>query len=149
LIYKRAQQHGAQVLIVSKQIYANHYFDSSLALTAFMNLPGQNPESYLFYENRSRIDGLEGPFGKIKRGIIEDKAVSSLRSILHQSQLSLAARTINSDSSAAVVATGWNWSRWKFSRVNVVIFLLWVSAFMIFLGLRAYGSRSIIRGGPH
>jgi hypothetical protein len=67
LIYKRAQQHGAQVLIVSKQIYANHYFDSSLALTAFMDLPGQNPGSFLFYENRSRVDGLEGPFGKFKR----------------------------------------------------------------------------------
>jgi hypothetical protein len=137
LIYKRAQQHGAQVLIVSKQIYANHYFDSSLALTAFMNLPGQNPGSFLFYENRSRVDGLEGPFGKFKRSIIEDKAVSSLRSILHQSQVSLAIP--NSDSSAAPIATGSNWRRGKVGRVNLVILLLWVSAFVVFLGLRAYG----------
>lgn len=140
LIYKRAQQHGARILIASKQIYANHYFDSSLALTAFMNLPGQNPGSYLFYENRSRVDGLEGPFGKFKRSIIEDKAVGSLRSILHQSQLSLAAQTMNSDSSvAAPVAAGGNWRRGKVGLFNLVILLLWVSAFVVFLGLRAYG----------
>jgi hypothetical protein len=137
LIYKSAQQHGAQILIASKQIYANHYFDSSLALTAFMTLPGQNPGSYLFYENRSRVDGLAGPFGKLKRSIIEDKAVSSLRSILNQSQLSLAAQTINSDSSTPVAA-GSNWKRGKVL-VNLGILLLWVSAFAVFLGLRAFG----------
>ncbi|HEV7681437.1 MAG TPA: hypothetical protein VGO68_04900 [Pyrinomonadaceae bacterium] len=138
LIYKRAQQDGAQILIVSKQIYANHYFDSSLALTAFMNLPGQNPGSYLFYENRSRVDGLEGPFGKFKRSIIEDKAVSSLKSILNQSQLGLANKTMNPDSAVAPVAAGWNWKRGKVL-VNVVILLLWVSALVVFLSLRAYG----------
>jgi hypothetical protein len=145
LIYKRAQQDGAQVLIVSKQIYANHYFDSSVALTAFMNFPTANAGSYLFYENRSRVDGLEGPFGKFKRSIIEDKAISSLRSIMHQSQLSLAARTTGSDSSAAGVATGWNLRRWKVSRVNGTILLLWFSAFVTFLGLRAYGWKSMVR----
>jgi hypothetical protein len=141
LIYKRAQEHGAQVLILSKQIYANHYFDSSLALTAFLNLPGQNPGSYLFYENRSRVDGLEGPLGKLKRGIVEGKALSSLRSILHQSQLSLTTRTMTSDSSAASVATGWNWRSWRVTRNNVIILLLWVSLFAIFLGWRSFASR--------
>jgi hypothetical protein len=145
LIYKRASEQGPQVLIVSKQIYANHYFDSSLALTAFMNLPGPSPGSYLFYENRSRVDGFEGPLGRIKRRIIEDKAVSSLKSILHQSQLSLAASTRSSDSSAAQVAGGWNWRRWKVRRVNVGILLLSASAFVMLLGLRAYGWKSILR----
>ena len=145
MIYQRAHKPEPEILVVSKQIYANHYFDSSLAITAFMDLHGPSPGSYLFYENRSRVDGLEGPFGKIKRGIIEDKAVSSLRSILHQSQLSLAASTMNSDSSLAPAATGWNWRRWKLSRINLVISLLWVSAFLMFFGLRAYGWKNISR----
>ena len=53
MVYKREQETGPQVLVAAKQIYANHYFDSSLALTAFVNIPGANPDSYLFYENRS------------------------------------------------------------------------------------------------
>ena len=30
-IYRREQKSGPQILIASKQIYANHYFDSSLS----------------------------------------------------------------------------------------------------------------------
>jgi hypothetical protein len=78
LVYRRNQVSGPQVLVTSKQIYANHYFDSSLALTAFLTIPGASPESYLFYENRSRADGLGGAFGRLMRGIVEDKAVSAL-----------------------------------------------------------------------
>jgi hypothetical protein len=73
-------------LVTSKQIYANHYFDSSLALTAFVRIPGASPESYLVYENRSRADGLGGLFGKMKRGIVKDKAVDSLKNILQSSK---------------------------------------------------------------
>ena len=59
VVYKQEQTTGPQVLVVSKQIYANHYFDASLAVTAFGNNPNENSESYLFYENRSRVDGLK------------------------------------------------------------------------------------------
>ncbi len=74
-IYKRDSDVGPQVLVASKQIYANHYFNAFLALTAFVNVPGATNGSYLVYENRSRADGLEGPFGKIKRGVVEKKAL--------------------------------------------------------------------------
>ncbi|HEY2962682.1 MAG TPA: hypothetical protein VGJ37_09730, partial [Pyrinomonadaceae bacterium] len=67
-IYKRDRELGPQILAVSKQIYANHYFNSSLAMTGFVTVAG--PMSYLVYENRSRADGLEGPFSKFKRRII-------------------------------------------------------------------------------
>ena len=39
-IYKREREFGPQILAVSKQIYANHYFNSSLAMTAFVTLWG-------------------------------------------------------------------------------------------------------------
>ena len=64
-IYKRNSDAGPQVLVASKQIYANHYFNAFLALTAFVNVPGATNGSYLVYENRSRADGLEGPLGKL------------------------------------------------------------------------------------
>ena len=139
MIYKRPQNIGAQILIVSKQIYANHYFDSSLALTAFLNVPDPAPKSYLLYENRSRLDGLEGPFGKIKRGLIEDKAVNSLESILRQSQLALDARALNLEtSSSAPVAVGRNWRRWKVGRVHVFVLLLWITAFAMLIRLARF-----------
>src|ERR1043166_3547231 len=55
MIYKRAAQVGAEILVVSKQIYASHSFDASLPLTAFPNVSAPTPKSYLFYENRSRV----------------------------------------------------------------------------------------------
>ena len=39
-IYRHARDIGPQVIIASRQIYANHYFNASLALTAFVTVPG-------------------------------------------------------------------------------------------------------------
>jgi hypothetical protein len=138
IIYRRSQNIGAQILIVSKQIYANHYFNASVALTAFLNVPGATPKSYLLYENRSRVDGLEGPFGKIKRGIIEDRALSSLESILHQSQMTLNARALNLADSSAPVGMERSWRRWKLGSVHIFILLLSITTATILLGLRLY-----------
>ena len=88
-IYKRERELGPQILAVSKQLYANHYFNASLALTAFVTLPG--PTSYLVYENRSRADGLEGAFSKLKRSVVEKKAVEGLKGILENSKVTLEA----------------------------------------------------------
>lgn len=37
--YTRRPSGVPQILVVSKQLYANHYFDSALALTALINIP--------------------------------------------------------------------------------------------------------------
>ena len=55
-IFKRDGDSGPQVLVASKQIYANHYFNASHALTAFVRVPDHG--AYLVYENRSIADGL-------------------------------------------------------------------------------------------
>ena len=150
MIYKRAPRLGAEILIASKQIYANHYFDSSLALTAFLNFPGPPAKSYLLYENRSRVDGLEGPFGKIKRGIIEDRAVSSLEAILLHSQQTLNARVLNhADSSAAPVGMERSSRRWRFGRALLFILFLSITAFAMLLGLRAHGWKSTLGRSAH
>jgi hypothetical protein len=138
-IYKLEQENGPQILIASKQIYANHYFDSSLALTAFLSVAGANPGSYLFYENRSRVDGLGGLFGKMKRGMIENRALDSVNAILRQSQLSLEARALNrNESMTAPVVGESSWKRWKVSRGQVSILLLCITALVVLVGLRRY-----------
>ena len=148
MIYKRAQKVGAEILIISKQLYANHYFDSSLTLTAYLSVPGPPPKSYLLYEHRSRVDGLEGPFSKLKRGLIEDKAVKSLVSILHQSQVMLNARASNlADSSTAPIAVERDWKRWKVGRIHIFVLLLGATAFAMLLGMRAYGWKGSVSQG--
>jgi hypothetical protein len=123
-VYKREQGTGPQVLVASKQIYANHYFDSSLALTAFVNIPGASPGSYLFYENRSRADGLGGAFSKIKRGIVENKAVDGLKTILESSKANLNGRTLSRTASAVPPTEGRHWRAWRLRRVHLVLLLL-------------------------
>lgn len=71
-IYKRTLGNRTEVLIASKQLYANHYFEGSLGLTAFVE-GSQGPSSsgsYLMYLNRSRADALRGWFIGLKRSII-------------------------------------------------------------------------------
>jgi len=137
-IYQREQKSGPQILIASKQIYANHYFDSSLALTAFLNIPGAS-SGYLFYENRSRADGLGGAFSGLKRGIIENRALDGVKAILYQSQLSLEARALNgSESSAATVSDVGIGKRYRVGRVQALLLLLCIAALVLLVGFRSY-----------
>jgi hypothetical protein len=144
MVYKLERDSGPQILIASKQIYANHYFDSSLALTAFVNIPGANPGSYLIYENRSRADGLDGAFAKIKRGIVEGRAVNSLRTILESSKANLNARTMIQTEYASQPIEERSWRRWRFARVHVFFWLFLITATVALFTLGKYNWR----GGP-
>jgi hypothetical protein len=133
VIYKRMQKSAPQILAVSKQIYANHYFDASLAVTAFGNNPNQNGESYLFYENRSRVDGLNGLFGKFKRGVIEDQAVDNLTAILGKSKASLTARMSGQPEAVAAINVSPNWKRRIAAVTQMALLLFLISAFVALL----------------
>ncbi|HSE25300.1 MAG TPA: hypothetical protein VLB68_26800 [Pyrinomonadaceae bacterium] len=142
-IYQNQNEIGPQVLIAAKQIYANHYFDSSLALTAFVNVPGENStSSYLIYENRSRADGLEGPFGKIKRGIVQNKAMSGLMAILDQSKATLNARAVPQTEAPTQSDTTRTWKRLKFGGVHLIFWVLLITAFAGLLALSNYRWKS-------
>jgi hypothetical protein len=147
MIYKRELETGPQILIASKQIYANHYFDSSLALTAFVSIPGST--SYLFYENRSRADGLEGAFSKLKRGIVENKSVAALKGILEQSKVNLNNRASSQTELAPSLAGERSWRRWRVG-VRLFLWLLIITAFVGLFTLRNYAWRgSIGRVAPN
>jgi hypothetical protein len=134
--YKHERDHGPQVLVASNQIYANHYFTSSLALTAFVNVPGATP--YLVYENRSRADGLAGPFSKIKRGIIENKSLEGLKSILEHSKASLEGPAIRAAATSVAVHKSPGWGQRLFGGIRPMLWVLVVSAFIALLVLRRY-----------
>ncbi|MBI4472119.1 MAG: hypothetical protein HY646_05585 [Acidobacteria bacterium] len=69
-IHKRRSASGTDVLIASKGIYATHYFEASLGLTAFVHGQSDPRRTYLIYINRSRTDALRGFFGGLKRSLI-------------------------------------------------------------------------------
>jgi hypothetical protein len=132
LIYRRNSDVGPQVLIASKQIYANHYFNAFMALTAFVRLP---EGAYLVYENRSRADGLKGPFGKIKRGVVEKKAVEGLRAILEQSKASLEGSTLTASTADLASYQSNGWGRRLFGGVRPLLWVLVISAIIALLAL--------------
>jgi len=145
-IYKRNSGVGPQVLVASKQIYANHYFNAFHALTAFVNVPGA---AYLVYENRSRADGLEGPFGKIKRGVVEKKALEGLRGIIAQSKASLEGPTLTAATTAEFSANySDGWGHRLFGGIRPLLWLLVLSAIiaLLVLGRRRADSATAAKG---
>jgi hypothetical protein len=70
-VYKQSGAHGTDVLIASKGIYANHYYEASLGLTGFIHSKSSEaPRTYLIYINRSKADALRGLFAGLKRSLI-------------------------------------------------------------------------------
>lgn len=134
-IYRRDREIGPQVLIASKQIYANHYFSASFALTAFVSVPSATQAAYLVYENRSRADGLEGPFSKIKRGVIEKKAVEGLRSILEHSKASLEGSVFTATTAEFSSHQSYGWGRRLFGGVRPLLWVVVLSALITLLVL--------------
>ena len=139
-IYKRQRELGPQILTVSKQIYANHYFNSSLALTAFVTLAG--PTSYLVYENRSRADGLQGPFSKLKRRVVEKKAVEGLKGILENSKLTLEAPMFSRETATISASPAEAWGRRLFGGVRPLLWFLIISALIALIVLRNYEGKA-------
>jgi hypothetical protein len=138
-IYKRDRELGPQVLAVSKQIYANHYFNSSLALTGFVTVAG--PTSYLVYENRSRADGLSGPFSKFKRGIVEKKALEGLRGILQHSKVTLEGPALDRDATTSLNPPG-GWRHRLFGGIRPLLWFLIISGIIALLALRNYEGKA-------
>lgn len=132
-IFRRDSDVGPQVLIASKQIYANHYFNASHALTAFVDVPEQG--SYLVYENRSIADGLEGPFSKIKRDVVEKKAVEGLRTILENSKNNLEGRGLTATTAEFSSHQSYGWGRRLFGGIRPLLWLLVLSALIALLVL--------------
>jgi hypothetical protein len=139
-IYKGTREFGPQVLAVSRQIYANHYFNSSLALTGFVTVAG--PTSFLIYENRSRADGLAGPFSKFKRHVVENKALDGLKGILEHSKLTLEAPLSARENSTVAASVSGGWGRRLFGGVRPLLWFIIISGFIALFALRNYEGRA-------
>jgi len=81
-IYSIPQPGKLRYFVSSKQLYASHYYDASLSLTALIK--SQNG-IYMMYLNRSRTDALSGKASSLKKfflkGRLVDSTIDSLKDI--------------------------------------------------------------------
>jgi len=78
-----------RIVYVSRQIYANHYFDSSLGVASFITLPQKDGSAvaYLLYGNNSRADALAGTLSTVKRNLTQSEAIKNLKDLLEQTSI--------------------------------------------------------------
>jgi hypothetical protein len=71
-IVRRQAPNAPSVLVLGKEIFATHYRNASLGMTAVVR-DAASGAGYLVYVNRSQVDVLSGLFGAFKRRIIEGR----------------------------------------------------------------------------
>jgi hypothetical protein len=85
MLYKKDDDSGIpQGLSLSKQIYANHYFHSSMSLTGIISFPQPDNtfKTYVFFVSHSRAGALEGSVGQIARVAVDGEAENKLTEVL-------------------------------------------------------------------
>jgi len=85
--YRFNRDDVPRILVLSKQIYASHYLDASISLTAFIG--DHKTTSRLLYVNYSRASVLASSFSKLKHQIVEGKATDNLEELLGQTRLNI------------------------------------------------------------
>lgn len=85
---ERTTDGGGVMLNGARQIFANHYFDSSLGITGLFGFPADEgrPETYVVFVNRSRASALRGRLGGLLRGLIEDQAKGKLEDFMEDTK---------------------------------------------------------------
>src|SRR6266702_3796056 len=123
------------------------------------NFPGTLPQSenqlseagLRIVENKivwSKIKyGLTGAFGKMKRGIVEDKAVDSLKAILEKSKINLNASTLSPMDSATDHDVGPRLSRWLAGIIRLFLCLLLLTGFVLLLAVSNYNWKANTSAG--
>lgn len=88
--YEYLRAYPARTLISSKQIYASHYLEASLGLTAVIATSQAGaPSFFLLYLNRPRSDALHGGFSGLARGQVKSRARSGMQKNIENIKLSI------------------------------------------------------------
>jgi hypothetical protein len=77
IIDRRPRTGMADVIVISRLIFATHYVNGAVAMTALLADAGGGP--HLLYLNRISADGLEGLFSGVRRYFIERRVKSGAR----------------------------------------------------------------------
>jgi len=90
-ITPRPCESPREIVIATRDIYANHVLDASLALLVVTDRPEptRRPASNLLYINRSRVDALRGFLSGVRRSIVQRRQQDSTRAYLHDAKVRL------------------------------------------------------------
>ncbi len=90
VVFERPDQELGFVVV--KQLYASHYFQTTVNLVALVEDtgPGARESRYLMRLDRARADGLGGMFGGVKRGKIERQLDGHIEAWLKAARQALA-----------------------------------------------------------
>ncbi len=79
IIVRGTKPGEPDALVFGKELFATHYLNASLGVTAIVRA---EPVNYLVYLNRSEVDLVRGAFGGLVRETIEDRLKTESVSIL-------------------------------------------------------------------
>ncbi|MDX6712825.1 MAG: hypothetical protein QOH96_3841 [Blastocatellia bacterium] len=84
VIYQRDVGNRKELLVATKQLFADHYFDSSLGMAIMTQEPADSklPGNYLVYVNQSRADAIKGFLTGLRRSVVESKSLTTLKTSL-------------------------------------------------------------------
>lgn len=88
LNYEIERDGVSKAFMISKQVYANHYFDSTIGMTAvvgFTNSEGAH-ETYIVFVNHSSARALSGRIGKLVSGLVDSQAVDRVQEVLEDTK---------------------------------------------------------------
>jgi hypothetical protein len=91
VVHRRGEGGHAEVVAVSRQVFATHYINGSLAITALLRDPSDPSVRYMVYLNRSAVDGLGGFFSGLKRFFIERRIRGAAKSAFERLKQRIAA----------------------------------------------------------
>jgi hypothetical protein len=74
--------NGEGAAVVTKQLYASHYFWTALELRALIPNAARGPGFWFVNVNRSRSDGLSGFVGRLVRGKVRSEIESGMQTAL-------------------------------------------------------------------
>jgi hypothetical protein len=80
-ILRGRQPDAPGVLVAGKQLFATHYINAALGITAMVGGPPA-PGRYLVYLNRSDVDALGGMFGGVVRWFVERRVKAEAAEVL-------------------------------------------------------------------
>jgi hypothetical protein len=78
-IERRPQEDAVEVVVVTRQVFASHYLNGSLAVSALVRDLSDPSRRYLGYVNISATDGLGGWLSGVKRFFIERRVRGAAR----------------------------------------------------------------------
>lgn len=84
--YAKETPDPSILMIATKQVYASHYVDASLAVSSLVR---DADETYLVFTNVSRSDALGGALSGIAHSITEGEAVRKVTDLLARAKIRL------------------------------------------------------------